>query len=163
MLKMLLVLVSLVTLSWTTFLQMTLVRPMNLPIYETVSAAETKLVRLAGEKKRHLAGSFSVASKLSGLSVEFLISLSSTESNFNVWAVSSKGYKGLMQIPHAVYYPDANIIIGAHIFNEKMRIANGNLKKAICLYKGYDYDTDYGRRKAELVITLYKKLLSMEV
>ena len=68
-----------------------------------------------------------------------------------------------MQIPHAVYYPDANIIIGAHIFNEKMRIANGNLKKAICLYKGYDYDTAYGRGKAELVITLYKKLLAMEV
>jgi len=29
------------------------------------------------------------------------------------------GYKGLMQIPWPIYYTDANMIIGAHIFNEK--------------------------------------------
>jgi soluble lytic murein transglycosylase-like protein len=142
---------------------MNLVRPLNVQVNQAKETTEIKLVSIAGEKKRHLASSFSVASKLSGLSVEFLISLSSTESNFNERAVSSKGYKGLMQIPHAVYYPDANIIIGAHIFNEKMKIAKGNLKKAICLYKGYDYDTEYGRNKAEMVIALYRRLLALEV
>ena len=163
MLKMILTVVSVVALSWTTFLQMTLVRPLNIPLNQVKNTTELKLVSLAGESSRHLASSFLLASGATGISTEFLIALTSTESNFNERAVSSKGYKGLMQIPHAVYYPNANILIGATIFTEKMKLAKGNIKKAICLYKGYSYDTEYGRRKAEMVLVLYRKLCKMEV
>jgi hypothetical protein len=82
-----------------------------------------------------------------------------TESGGNKHAVSCKGYKGLMQIPHAVYYEDANLLIGARIFLEKMEQADNNLEKAILLYKGYPIDSERGIQQARKVIRLYDKLV----
>jgi soluble lytic murein transglycosylase-like protein len=86
-----------------------------------------------------------------------------TESTGNLKAISSLGYKGLMQIPHAVYYADANMLIGAHIFNEKMVQAKGDVVKALCLYKGYPIGSERGIQQARKVLALRDKLKRIEV
>lgn len=68
-----------------------------------------------------------------------------------------------MQIPFKVHYGDANMIIGAHIFNEKMRLANNNLILAICLYKGYGGTTERGVMQAKKVLALRDRLKRIEV
>jgi soluble lytic murein transglycosylase-like protein len=155
--KMVLITIFIMLTSWTAFLQWSLIRPLSLP--SDVDLTEKKVVLLLGESSRHLAPHFLTASKATGNSTDFLISLAKSESDGNERAVSSTGHKGLMQIPFAVYYPDANILIGSRIFNEKMVLAKGNVKRALCLYKGYDYDTVYGRKKAEIVLSYYYRLL----
>jgi soluble lytic murein transglycosylase-like protein len=78
-----------------------------------------------------------------------------TESTGNKFAVSCKGYKGLMQIPHNVFYEDANLLIGARIFLEKMQLANNNMENAVALYKGYPINSDRGKQQAKKVLSLY--------
>jgi soluble lytic murein transglycosylase-like protein len=145
---------------WVTVLQTQMIVPIQLTEQKNIISLKLKKMGASSEK---LPAAFELASKQTGLSTDFLMALIQTESNFNERAISSKGYKGLAQIPHAVYYPDANILIGAHIFNEKMRIANGNVVKAICLYKGFEYDSRRGKDKAKSVLDLYSKLRKMEV
>lgn len=122
---------------------------------------EAKMEKMGWPKK--FAPSFVLASQRTGISPEFLISLSKTESEFRERAISSKGYKGLMQIPFDIYEPDANILIGATIFKEKMRLANGSVTRAIILYKGYDLDSKRGREQADAVLEIYKTLRVLEV
>lgn len=139
--------------------QSNLIVPINLS--EKQCVIEAKMQKMGYPK--HLASSVKLASERSKLSPEFIIALMKSESDFAEHAISSKGYKGLMQIPHAVYDPDANILIGATIFVEKMRIAKGNTTIAICLYKGYAYDDHRGLEKARMVLKLYENLRKMEV
>ena len=94
---------------------------------------------------------------------DFLVALIFTESNFDVKAVSSKGYYGLMQIPHRISDPDANILIGAQIFVDKLEMAKGDTIRAIILYKGYGDNYAKGKIQAEKVLSLYHRLRKMEV
>ena len=126
-----------------------------------MSQTELKMEKMGYPKI--LAGPIDLASQQTELSPEFIIALMHSESGFDERAVSSKGYKGLMQIPFAVYYQDANILIGARIFKEKMDLAKGNVVMAIILYKGYANDIVRGRMQAEKVLRLYRKLKEMEV
>lgn len=68
-----------------------------------------------------------------------------------------------MQTPHGVYYADANMIIGAHIFNEKMKQANGDIIKALLLYKGYPIGSERGVMQAKKVLALRDRLKRIEV
>jgi soluble lytic murein transglycosylase-like protein len=86
-----------------------------------------------------------------------------TESTGNKYAVSCKGYKGLMQIPHNVFYEDANLLIGARIFLEKMQQANHNMEKAVALYKGYPIESERGKQQVRKVMGLYYKLKQVDV
>lgn len=81
-----------------------------------------------------------------------------SESSFNVQAVSSKSYQGLMQIPWKIPYPDVNVLIGAKIFNDKLKQANGDYRKALVLYKGWAINHPEGNRQADKVIRLARKL-----
>lgn len=117
----------------------------------------TKL-RSVGVNSEKVARAVDLASYQTGISPDFLIALMHSESTGNTKAVSSKGYKGLMQIPYAVYYADANMLIGAHIFNEKMKQANGDVVKALCLYKGYPLGSERGLQQARKVLAMCKRL-----
>jgi hypothetical protein len=80
-----------------------------------------------------------------------------TESNFNIRARSSKGYVGLMQTPIATKeYIDVDVLLGCRILESKMRIAKGDMKKALGLYKGGT--NNEARRQAVAVLALYKTL-----
>jgi|GEM_PF-893810 len=140
-------------------LQAQLITPVNLQ--QQKCQTEAKMEKMGFPIT--LIPSINLASQQTKLSPEFIIALMHSESGFDERAISSKGYKGLMQIPYAVYYPDANILIGARIFQEKMVLAKGNMIMAIILYKGYANDIVRGRMQAEKVLRLYHKLKEMEV
>ena len=139
--------------------QQRLIVPVSLQNYNLTL---TKLQTL-GIDSKEIARSIDLASQQSGISQSFLIALMYTESTGNPKAVSGLNYRGLMQIPWPVYYTDANMIIGAHIFNEKMRIANRNVEKALCLYKGYPIGSERGLQQARKVLKLYDKLSEVSV
>ena len=83
------------------------------------------------------------------------------QSNFNDKAQSCCNggkYKGLMQIPYAVYYSDANILIGTRILREKLNSAGGDMTKAILMYKGYPLDSPRGHEQVRKVFALYHKI-----
>jgi hypothetical protein len=99
-----------------------------------------------------------IASKQTGLQQSFILALMYSESSFNPKAISCKNYKGLMQIPQAIYYVDANVLIGANIFIEKLKITGGDYRKAIIIYKGWKIDHPEGKRQADKVLSLTRKL-----
>lgn len=134
---------------------------MIIPITKNHNQTLTKLQAL-GINSEEIARSIDLASGQSGISQNFLIALMYTESTGNRKAISNMGYKGLMQIPWPIYYTDANMIIGAHIFNEKMRIANRNVEVALCLYKGYPIGSDRGLQQARKVLRLSEKLSEVQ-
>jgi len=140
-------------------MQTKLIVPVNLQ--KQVSKTELKMEKMGYPTT--LTPSIDLVSRQTNLSPELLIALMHSESGFNEKAVSSRGYKGLMQIPYPVYYQDANILIGARIFKEKIALSKGNMIMAIILYKGYANDIVKGRIQAEKVLRLYEKLKKMEV
>ena len=121
------------------------------------SLTEKKLALVGISKKINLIRSIDFASSQYDISPEFIIALTLTESSFNENAISSKGYKGLMQIPQRVP-PDANILIGSRIFREKMSLVSNDIEKAICLYKGYKIGSKDGIKQAKKVINLYNTI-----
>ena len=98
------------------------------------------------------------ASKRTSIEENLLIALMFTESSGNSKAVSSKGYNGLMQIPQEVFYPDANILIGAHILKEKLRLTKYDLYKSILWYKGFKNQPERGRKHVLKALSIYHKL-----
>jgi len=137
-------------------LTLTQISNIIIPISPPISSAKIALSKM-GIKSEKLASSYDMATNSTGISQEMLIALTYTESNFKQKAVSSKNYKGLMQIPYPLWHSDTNILVGAHILNEKIRISNGDIRKAIALYKGYG-NTAKGLQKADEVLILYNKL-----
>ncbi len=90
-----------------------------------------------------------------------------TETGFKLTAKSKKGYKGLAQTPNAVMktgFEVGDLTYGSCILKEKLRIANGNIEKALTYYKGSPTLTDkYGRdtlghKQAKQVLKLYAKV-----
>jgi len=75
---------------------------------------------------------------------ELLVALVETESTFNPMATSSKGARGLTQIlvgdtpidNTKAYDIEYNLGVGIKIFKEKLAIADGDVRKALCLYSG---------------------------
>lgn len=143
-------------------LQNSLVVPISIVDQRTLTTVKLKSIGITTNVQQ-IAKAVEVASKQSGLSTDFLIALMWTESSGKLRAKSVSGYSGLMQIPFKVHYGDANMIIGAHIFNEKMRLANNNLILAICLYKGYGGTTERGVMQAKKVLALRDRLKRIEV
>ena len=136
---------------------------MIIPILIQNHNATLAKLQTLGIDSKEIAHSIDLASQQSGISQNFLIALMYTESTGNPKAVSNLNYKGLMQIPWPVYYTDANMIIGAHIFNEKMKLANRNVEKAILLYKGYPIGSTRGLQQARKVLRLCEKLSEVSV
>ena len=106
-----------------------------------------------------------LASEQTGLSEPFLLALIWSESSFKTCAISSKQYQGLMQIPKSsqVFQPlhreeDINTLIGSKIFVEKLKITHGDYRKALVLYKGWPIDHPEGKRQADKVLVLARKL-----
>lgn len=111
-----------------------------------------------GDPGEKILQAITLASRQTDLPEELLLSLMYSESSFQPKAVSSKQYQGLMQIPQKVHYPDANCLIGARIFLEKLKVTDGDYRKAIIIYKGWNIDHPEGKRQADKVLALARKL-----
>lgn len=159
LLKGVVLLSTLLSVVGVTILQANLVAPVKRSQDKFVTAQKMQTLGFP----KSLATSVVFAAQRTNLEPDFVVALISTESNFNVKAVSSKGYYGLTQIPHRIANPDANILIGCQIFNEKLMMAKGDTIRAIILYKGYGNDFAKGKIQAEKVLSLYHQLRHMEV
>lgn len=122
---------------------------------------ELKLINLGAPKNKvkPLAVAIRIASIQTDISSNLLIALMYTESSFDQQARSNKNYKGYMQIPHDVWYADANVLIGARILKEKLSVTGGDLIKALCLYKGWKTNDKRGLYEANKVIKLYQSMV----
>lgn len=130
---------------------------MVIPISLVNVSATYKKLKIIGVHNKDIANIIDFAAKKYNHSPELIIALVKTESNFDEKALSSMGYKGLMQISQNVP-SDANILIGSRILREKLEITNGDIKKALCLYKGYSIGTKKGSQEADKVINLCKTI-----
>lgn len=111
------------------------------------------------EKIQRLTDAIKYASFVTSISEELIIALIKTESNFKAKAISSKRYKGLMQTPSATFiYFDVDILHGCRIFEDKLKIAKGNMLRALSLYKGGD--NPVAMKYAKQTYNLYTHLLS---
>jgi hypothetical protein len=102
-----------------------------------------------------------MASKQTGVPQHRIISLMYTESSFNVKAVSSQGYNGLMQIPYKIFEEGQNTLIGTNILMDKLHLAKGDYRNAVILYKGWALSHPEGKRQADKVVLLTNKLMEV--
>lgn len=111
------------------------------------------------EKVEKIAKGVRLASDVTNLQPELIVAVVKTESNFDNKAISKKKYKGLMQTPSASFdYVDVDILHGAYILKDKLRITNGDLLHALTLYKGGN--NPQARRQAKETLDLYQNLVS---
>ena len=121
---------------------------------------ETVLKELGCPKDRlkEIAKAVEISSEQTNINPYLLSVLMFTESNFNFKAVSNKNYQGLMQTPTATkQWADVDILHGARILQEKLKITKGNMYEALSLYKGGK--NHVARTQARNVIVLYQKII----
>ena len=136
----------------------TLVHPIAAIEHRPNPLQEAAIKMGLGDPGEKILNAVTIASKQSGLSPEFILALMWTESSFKMNAVSGKNYQGLMQIPQRIHDEDINCLIGAKIFVEKLKITQGDYRRALILYKGWALNHPEGKRQADKVIQLTMKL-----
>jgi soluble lytic murein transglycosylase-like protein len=110
---------------------------------------------------KELTGAIDIVSRVTNKHPDLIIAIMSTESEFKRNAVSSKGYKGLMQTPRASFeHLDVDTLYGVRILEEKLKTTDGDLLKALALYKGGN--NPLARKYAKQTYELYHKLRNME-
>ncbi len=104
-----------------------------------------------------------------GLDPNLIMGLIEIESNFKRYAVSSKGAYGLMQInykvwkdeyninPERIFDIEYNVDIGMKILKRYLKVAKGDLMKALHLYNnGYLYNNE--AYKYKVISTVFSKI-----
>jgi hypothetical protein len=126
-------------------------------VYQTPKDKQLLIEKVFGIKP-DLAKAFVTAGMQTSIDPVLLASLAYTESNFNKFAVSNKGYKGLMQTPKWFSFSSMDVLYGAEILKQKLDIAHGNLYIALALYKGGL--NQEARSEADYVLRVYKQALA---
>jgi len=130
------------------------------PIIEEIKADLIKL-NVPQAKIQKIAEATYVAYKSTGINPKLILALMKTESNFKEDAIGPVNrtkirYKGLLQTPSASYFPDVDILHGARILEQKLKVTNNDLLHALALYKGGN--NKVAHKQAKEVIILYQKL-----
>ena len=134
--------------------------PIPTKVYEVDTIKEEAklslvVLRAPGDKIEKLSNGVAIASRATGISSTLIVSIIWSESNFKEKAISPKGYKGLMQTPSATFiYSDVDILHGARVLEEKLRLTKGDLNEAMMLYKGGR--NSLAKKQAEETIRIYK-------
>lgn len=129
-------------------------------IKDDTSCMGTVLSRLGIICSSNIINAFVTAEHITGINRYMLVALAVTESGIRGSISSSKGYKGIMQVPVWTVSDEINIMTGAGILSKKIEVAGGDILKAIALYKGYGISRK-GLEKAETVLTLYRNLIKL--
>lgn len=131
----------------------TLVIPINIISQKTIATQKLMATFQISVDK---AEAFYIAGRITNICPMLLAILAKTESNFSLSAISSKGYKGIMQTPISDKDAHLDILRGAKILKEKLRIANGDLELALALYKGGR--NNVAKKQARDVLYHYRNL-----
>ena len=136
-----------------------IIHPVALVPQKTNPLRQAAIKTGLGDPGEKILDAVSLANRQTGLSEPLLLSLMYSESSFKPQAVSRKSYQGLMQIPRSREPmhrdEDVNTLIGAKILVEKLKITDGDYRKAITIYKGWAVDHPEGKRQADKVILLW--------
>lgn len=97
-------------------------------------------------------------SLMEGVDPRLVFALIYSESSFNPYAVSVKGYRGLMQIKWDIPYIDVHTLLGIRVLKEKLVLESGDLRRALLRYKGYDLNSKRGKYIVDKVLVLYEFL-----
>lgn len=154
-------LLIIIGLTWLLTIQVVALSGLVHPVGKTITLEqEREMIGVAAlkvgmaEPNQKILRAIQMVSQQTGLSKPFLLCLMWSESSFKSKAISSRNYKGLMQVPYNVFYEDANCLIGARIFLEKLKITKGDYRKALVLYKGWPLGDPKGLAQADKVINL---------
>lgn len=103
-----------------------------------VDADKSAIQRISdGHRINHeIAKGIYYAARANGLDPELYATLIKSESDFQLYAVSSANYKGIAQTPSATGRAKTDLMHGAEILSEKLRYTGGDMEKALHLYKG---------------------------
>ena len=129
-------------------------------LIETIDRAKVALYKVGAPKDKidELSIAINSAAVLTKIDPELIVALIKTESNFVYDAVSPKGYQGLMQTPWATMkWAEVDILLGAKIFEEKMKFSRNNLRLALALYKGGN--NKLARKYAAETFRIYQSLI----
>lgn len=144
-------------LTWQAHTAYSIIQPIQkIEIKQQTSQLEIVLnsLKCPEKKLKEVAQAIEIASKQTKLNPILLACLLQTESGFNQNAVSPKNYKGLMQTPTATFkWTDVDILHGARILEEKLKITKGDITLALTLYKGGN--NPVAKKQAHQVIALY--------
>jgi hypothetical protein len=115
--------------------------PNSQSLQEDSKLTQTKQALFLLERDIKFAEPVYLAAKSCKLDPVLFACLIEKESEFNILAVSKKGYKGLGQTPVAMRkqgYEIVDLVLAACILREKLNsgYAKGNMLKALQLYKG---------------------------
>lgn len=116
-------------------------------IWKPVKTVEDETIKLIKQDLRKLgvsnnrlevmSKSIKVASEVTNIDDRIITTVISEESNFKLKAVSSKGYKGLMQTRVAsMEHPEVDIMMGAKELEKWLKYRHGDLKYALASYNG---------------------------
>lgn len=136
----------------------TLPQPVQISVEDPQTAQVRQALRLLG-RDESFAQDLVITAKAKQIDPVFWACNVECESGFKRTAQSNKGYKGLGQTPKAVMrmgYDTADLMLAACILDEKRRIANGDLHKALQLYKGGNNPA--AKKEADKVFALYEKI-----
>lgn len=139
----------------------TLPTPISLTTVDVEDVAKTRLTKALAylkcptEKVEPIGEGIIKGAGSIGVDPVLIAVLLRTESAFSLTARSPKGYVGLMQTPQATQYADVDILYGCRILEEKLRIARGDLRDALAMYKGGKNPMAY--RQADEVLSLYRR------
>jgi soluble lytic murein transglycosylase-like protein len=157
MLKTVTIAVLLAILTWQVQVSRSIVQPIEkIEVKQQTSQLEIVLssLKCPVKKMKEVTQAIELASEQTNLNPILLACLLQTESGFNPKAVSEKNYKGLMQTPTATFkWADVDILHGARILEEKLKLTKGDIVLALALYKGGN--NPMANRQAKQVLALY--------
>jgi hypothetical protein len=126
-------------------------------VYQTPKDKQLLIEKVFGIRP-DLAKAFVTAGMQTSIDPVLLASLAYTESNFNKFAQSNKGYKGIMQTPKWFSFTSMDVLYGAEILKEKLKLAHGDMYIALALYKGGL--NQEAKSEADYVLRVYKQALA---
>lgn len=131
-----------------------------------------KIIKAPSDRIETLSKGTFAATVATEIDPVLIATLMSTESEFKVTALSPLGYKSLMQRPRSRMkweYAEVDVVDGACCLREKLKIAKGDMLKALTFYKGSDslyvknrktgrLEKSAGHKQAEEVLDLYNRV-----
>jgi len=129
------------------------------PVVDDRTEKALKLLGAPSSEVKELTRAVKIASSATSFHERLCVALMYTESTFKKDAVSSKGYKGLMQTPTATFrYAAVDTLHGMSILRDYYN-STGNLEDALTLYKGGKLTNVAARIYAKETIKVYHDLV----
>lgn len=125
---------------------------------------EKDLITLKAPKEKipELTEAILVSHIQTGINNKLITALAKTESNFDEQAIGPKNrtkirYKGILQTPTSSNFTDVDMLHGVRILQQKLKETNGDISKALALYKGGN--NPVAKKQAKHVIEIYENLM----